>query len=520
MGIVERVHKVVDRCSTYIEDLHIYGVEVLDECLKEARGLLAELEDADLLPTLRKSLAERVVALIRAVDEKKRRLEEGLSVEAPVEAVVYAGSVNYIHVKVRNENSLPCVVEVLAEPAPAVRASPSRLSLRGGEAGVITLAVKGEEKEVRATLNAKWSHGLERRERVAIKLRAEARQPSSATGQPEARQADAGAEPKREAPRPPEAERRLSEAKRELEERQPPPAQERRQQAIEAPPSPNAGVLVRHVFAAVLGALVGRAFPEKVYRDKPVYVQDMPYYVDSERRITYVFEDETNVVVEDRGEYILLRRAKPDELLSWASAKAAKRLIEDFKHAALSALKKANIYPGGVKITEEDLTAEALREVAAARGEDIAKLAERVPPLFKIVARYGGLFKKTGVVVVASCARVDRYAARGFDHERMSLGEALSLLGLKGDEGLLVLASPTGWTPDAVEKARRMGAVLVDLKQGVAYYDEGDQRASAVVAELGLTSSAPYPVDKTLDKMLLEGEIDENTYRQYIRGTA
>ncbi|MEM4445037.1 MAG: hypothetical protein QXJ21_06810 [Thermofilum sp.] len=294
----------------------------------------------------------------------------------------------------------------------------------------------------------------------------------------------------------------------------------------------------KHSLAFVVGALAGRLVPEKKKWEKPVYVLDVPY-VKSEGA-TVILEDPAGVVVEDRGSSLLVRRARLSEVLNSTSRNAARNLIGNFKALAEAAISswrpplREEIELLGVRsrnLTERRV-AELVEEARKRdRKVDREEVEESLPTVF--VAEYS--FGRKGVVrakprlkvYVGTYARLDKLYFHGVDHSPLNLEEALRGLELEEEfrrveecDRIFLLASPTGWSPNAVEQARRIrGAtqlVLVDLKRGEAFYNEADEAVRSLVEHLGF-GAQPVPAPKAsleeLDVALLSGSIDEATYR-------
>ncbi|MEM1522417.1 MAG: hypothetical protein QXU69_05290 [Thermofilaceae archaeon] len=296
--------------------------------------------------------------------------------------------------------------------------------------------------------------------------------------------------------------------------------------------------LGKHSLAFMVGMLAGRLAPERKKWEKPVYVLDVPYV--KREGATVILEDPAGVVVEDRGSSVLVRRARLSEILNSISRDAARNLIGNFKalvEAAISSWRpplREEIELLGVR--SKDLTerrvAELVEEVRR-RGQkvDREEVEEVLPTVF--IAEYS--FGQKGVVrakprlkvYAGAYARLDKLYFHGVDHGPLNLEEALEGLELeeefkKVEEHcrIFLLASPTGWSPNAVEQARRIrGAtqlVLMDLKKGEAFYNEADEAVRSLVEHLGfgvppvLATKAPL---EELDVALLSGSIDEATYR-------
>ncbi|MEM4640670.1 MAG: hypothetical protein QXT93_12420, partial [Thermofilum sp.] len=296
--------------------------------------------------------------------------------------------------------------------------------------------------------------------------------------------------------------------------------------------------LGKHSLAFMVGMLAGRLAPERKKWEKPVYVLDVPYV--KREGVTVILEDPAGVVVEDRGSSLLVRRAKLSEVLNSTSRDAARNLIGNFKALAEAAISswrpplREEIELLGVR--SRNLTERRVAElVEEARKRDRKVDREEVegslPTVF--VAEYS--FGRKGVVrakpklkvYVGAYARLDKLYFHGTDHSPLNLEEALRGLELEEEfrrveecDRIFLLASPTGWSPNAVEQAGRIrGAtqlILVDLKRGEAFYNEADETVRSLVEHLGF-GAQPVPALKApleeLDVALLSGSIDEATYR-------
>lgn len=299
-------------------------------------------------------------------------------------------------------------------------------------------------------------------------------------------------------------------------------------------------ILAKHALAALAGFAVGRMFPEKVEYKKPVYVQGLPHVEQGD--VTVILEDAGAVKVEDTGPYVLVRRARTDEVLSTATLQLSRALVRNFKARMVRHLKSWQpLTDEGEKFElvsekEKDLTsvaAEELRRQAKKVGKDVPleSILESVPPLFVLENGYGygGLLKKALVkVYTGAFSRIDRLYTYGVDSQPAELSEALEALGLEeayrrvGDElAIFILGSPTGWSPASREVARKpsekIKLVLIDLKSGEAYYDQRDPLLRHLVQDL--LGFGPQPVLHSpqlerLDKALLSRTIDYETYRK------
>ena len=278
------------------------------------------------------------------------------------------------------------------------------------------------------------------------------------------------------------------------------------------------------------------AVPETRIYPKRVFVEGLPHV--EGRDVTYILEDPSAVVVDDRWDYVLVRRARVVELVSQTTRKLAKVLIDDFRSRAREGLARGR---EGGRVRERDAGEETLEKIAEAAKKRVEEVAEALPRLFLLEASYGGgLFRRPQLrVYVGAFCRLDRLFFHGVDHEPARLVEALAALGLEEvEDAVVVLGSPTGW--DEESKRRALGGgrlVLIDLKAGVAYcppeladlaaalgfgavplvpYGEEVARLDELLLE-GKTL-VPYGEEVArLDELLLEGKISQEVYLQQIK---
>ncbi len=280
-----------------------------------------------------------------------------------------------------------------------------------------------------------------------------------------------------------------------------------------------------HGLAALIGKWLGERFPERREFPKPVYVEDLPHYVKED--VTIILEDPAAVVEEDRGSYVLVRRAKPAELEHVVTVDAARLLVENFKLAVDSAVRSWSPFPDA-KVSRKEVRASE-KELKAI-SKKVEELRAKLPENFYVEYTFsrGSLGGRTLLKVYAGAySRLRRLHERGRDDEPASLGEAFKGLELPTPSGehsvVYVFASPTGWDGASILQARSISGpalyVLVNLKTGEAYYNAGEQLAARLAEELQrLLGHGGPPVysEEVLkyDRMLLRGEISEEFYRR------
>lgn len=118
--------------------------------------------------------------------------------------------------------------------------------------------------------------------------------------------------------------------------------------------------------------------------------------------------------------------------------------------------------------------------------------------------------------------RRDRLESRGVDHEPADLGEVVrELKPEKYLKNIIILASPTGWTPQFIEQAVRSNNIaLINLKTGEAFRAPVEMCIDDLTNSLGCaTAIMRYGIVTTLpewveeyDMQLVSGTIDEKTY--------
>ncbi|MEM4897130.1 MAG: hypothetical protein QXR18_02830 [Pyrobaculum sp.] len=245
----------------------------------------------------------------------------------------------------------------------------------------------------------------------------------------------------------------------------------------------------KHALAVAVGYFIGKRMAEPKAMEKPVYAaSDVPYV--RHGGITYVLADPLEVVVEDKGKFLYLRRARPAEILSEITAKAAERLTNDFRQRFLKAYSSWRIKE---EIRNRGLVLKAKRGVV------------------------GGVS-----ILAAVYLRRDRLESRGVDHEPADLGEVVRELNLeKYLKNIIILASPTGWTPQSIEQAVRSNNIaLINLKTGEAFHapvekciDDLANPPGCATATMGygIVTTLPEGVEE-YDMQLVSGTIDEKTY--------
>jgi hypothetical protein len=304
----------------------------------------------------------------------------------------------------------------------------------------------------------------------------------------------------------------------------------------ELPPSPQPSVdlesllsqAAAHTIAAFAGKLLGERFPEKREFPKPVIVQDLPFHVQEE--VTIVLEDPAAVVEDDRGSYVLVRKAEPAELEHVVTAETARALVDNFKLAVESALRSWKPFPEAeVSRRERKASEDELKELSKKRKVKVEELEEGLPVNFYIEYTFstGGIRKKTLLKVYAgSYSRLSELSERGRDDKPVDVGGAVKELELpepaEEHPTAYLLASPTGWDPSSRKLAEGSSNplyILVNLKTGELYYNKRELLASGLAEELrralGHTGPPVYSEELlNLDKRLLKGEISEEFYEK------
>jgi hypothetical protein len=287
-------------------------------------------------------------------------------------------------------------------------------------------------------------------------------------------------------------------------------------------------VIAKHVIAAFLGKLIGEHFPERKEYRKPVYVEGLPY--EKRGEITVIFEDPLAVVEEDRGDYVLIRKAKIAELEHVVTAEAARRLMENFRVALDSLMSIWRPFPEARLSRRECAFYESLKGIAKKEKRSIEEISKVLPVNFYIeyTIHRGRISKKTLLKVYAgACSRTEILLDRGKDDKPMSIADALSYLGLSVPTeypAVFLLASPTGWDPSAVNMARGTSGkvlyILVDLKTGEIYHNQQEDISRSIFRALseimGYTAEPLVPGEEIskLDEMLLSGAITEEEYKE------
>lgn len=285
----------------------------------------------------------------------------------------------------------------------------------------------------------------------------------------------------------------------------------------------------KHFLTGLAGYIAGRFFKEKVEYPKPVYVEGVPYATKED--VTVIFSDRMSVVEEDMGDYILIRKASLEEVVRAVTAGGAKNLLGDFRVRVQSKLEswRPPFAPDSRLEWRQILSPEdSVRELARELRVDPKKV-EELPGNFCLEYDYrepGLLGKSLLKVYVGGCARLKKLHLEGRDSKALTIDEALEELGLKDlktkERVVLVLASPTGWSPTSLETARSISGktlyLLVDLKTGEMYYNRDESLLVNLASEL---ASRPAPLPLTddvvrLDRELLDGKIPEEFYRKKI----
>ncbi|MGC9051947.1 hypothetical protein [Pyrobaculum sp.] len=501
--VVSRIYEICPEADDLVElrrMVSITGPSYLDKCERELKAALNELLPK-VVPSLRGKIREDILRRFHNVmRELKSKAEPRVDVKVVPEealegeelvAIVDNKSLVNLKVRLKAEGALKKEVEIDV-PAGRSRSVSLGTPSKSGKV-VVTWRAEGGGRELAGEAEAVVSP-RPKEEQVA-------KPPEPAAPKPP--------------PPPPAPPPQPSAA-------QPAPPPQRRQAGGGLDVGELLNLAARHALAAAVGLLAGRAIPEVRKVEKPVYVRDLPHFV--EGGVTYILQRPTSVVWEDMGDYVVVRRASPSELMSLVTAKAARRLTDDFLTRVETILPGLR---GGGKLDVKDLSEEVAEELAeeeAKRGRkvDAGELAGHLPRLFVAEVKYGGgLLRRPSAVVVAGCfSRLERLYWRGVDHEPAALREALEALGVKIEKDrLYIMASPTGWDPNSIEMARRMGNVaLINLKTGEAYYGEGE--IAEFVNALGYGVLPAVLDDKivALDRQLLSGNISEEQYKAMARG--
>jgi len=334
------------------------------------------------------------------------------------------------------------------------------------------------------------------------------------------------------------------------------PAEEKVEERLEEGPRPAAeevrldveGLVssaAAHALAALGGYLLGRKLGEVRRYSKPVLVQgDLLWSkitTPEGEEATVILEHPAAVVVEDRGEYVQVRRAEVRELLASTDRRLARRLQAEFVDRAEAVLRdwspptlaeRAQVSVKRLNLSEREL--EELREELKRAGLKLDEDAARELPdnvLLEVAYRTGRALKRTEYrVYVLAYSRLRQLYFSGVDHRPMSLAEALEVVRgrVEGSgRGVLVLASPTGWDPQSVEEVRSrppsgLSLVLVDLKTGEVYRGPADPAVDELVNLLARGRLAlPPPREREeeverLVELLLSGRLSEEAFWEYV----
>jgi len=454
----------VGECGDPEVAFEVGGLEGVRECERRLKELLREAYGEAGGEWAR----EEVRAALRKVQAFLREAENpSIEVEAPGEVAV--GEKFAVYVK--NSSPVPCVVEV------DVQGHKRSVKLGRYERALVGYFEGEEEGVVLIRAVATWDTG----KRAAAEARVEVARPKApppppppappAPSQPPPAQSS---EPRREAPPAPPPEPPRVE-----------PPQPGGGQAIDV--EELVGEVFKHGLAAFVGYLVGRLKPEVKKFEKPVFVDPSVPYVRGEG-VTYVVADRGEVVVEDLGQHLYVRRARPAEVVAQISRRAAERLLEDLRQRVYAAFRNAHV-----------------------------KVRSEKPPAFVAEVKSRRLLGRAVAVVVGFC-RPDRLAAREVDHEPADVGEVVKEFELEKHlrRGVpLILASPTGWTPSSVEYASSRNIALINLKTGEVY---GGGEAVELAKSLGYgVAAAPVATSEICDEMLVEGQVDYQTYLALVR---
>ena len=287
--------------------------------------------------------------------------------------------------------------------------------------------------------------------------------------------------------------------------------------------------------SAFLGYMVGsKLVPETKKMPKPVYIQDdlrwTTKIVENEE-ITIIFENPESIVVEDRGDYIQIRRATVPEIVATTTPRLAWILEREFINWIKGASK--HLYElGSVKVSEPKPLVDFVEIVEkeskkSGVSTDKEKLKTIPSNLYTIITIGGGLLKKPRVkIYVFVLSRLDRLYRSGVDHQPLSLSEAMEMSREAkinyGEDTVFVFASPSGWDPQSISEAKRdpdphRHIVLVDLKTGEVFYNDSKSFLRKIVDRMFYGySPALIPVDSDeVDKyasLLLDGIIDEKMF--------
>ncbi|RSN75573.1 MAG: hypothetical protein DSO07_12910 [Thermoproteota archaeon] len=295
--------------------------------------------------------------------------------------------------------------------------------------------------------------------------------------------------------------------------------------------------IAKHMIAAWIGKIIGEKHPEVREYPKPVLVQNVPFEKLEDK--TVILEDPSGVMIEDKGDYVLVRRPRRSEILHYISMTAARELMGDFRLQVRSALSSWRPCGDRAKpsIREKNLSKDAIKrilDIARKKNPNITPkmLDEELPKNFVVRCEYreGRIFRRVRLKVYAGAyARLENLYFNGVDYAPLTLREAVESLGLskvaseKADyDIILLLASPNGWDPSSIETAKkhmgRLSVILINLKTGEAYYNEENSLVSQLADKLGFISEPVLLNEaiKRLDMLLLRGDIDSDTYLREI----
>jgi len=305
------------------------------------------------------------------------------------------------------------------------------------------------------------------------------------------------------------------------------------------------GTITKGVLAAAAGAYLGKMFPEIKRYDKPVLIQDLVWSkvkTAEGEEVTAILEHPVVTVIEDKGKYILIRRAKVTELLASTDRKLAKRLQTEFISRAEDTLKSWNppaLREGiHVSIKKLDIGREELRKLEKELRRAGLRLDERIvdelPRNLLLEASYktGKIIKRTKYrVYVLAYSRLGQLYFNEVDHKPMSLAEAQDAVEgriKKGARGVLIYASPTGWDPQSTQEVKirsspSLQLVLINLKTGEVHTGLSNpvvDELAALLARGGLEISPPSREDEKelekLNELLLSGKLSEKEYRRQL----
>ena len=279
------------------------------------------------------------------------------------------------------------------------------------------------------------------------------------------------------------------------------------------------------------GKISAHIFRPKRKVVKPVVVSGLNY-IEGKDKALAILEHPMAVTREDRGDYILFRRATVDEMLAAVSASAAKTLQIYFAEKLRSAL--ARWEPpvpdsGQVKMRVERVDVRAkIKSMCKELGLEVdegklSKLPEN--PAMTWEWRRGMLRRKEYEVRAYLLSRLEELYFYNYDNKPMSLGDLEPLIPEEEPDHHLVIiaASPTGWDARAREFAQshdrpRVHLILVDLKTLETYYNPTKTvlaNLAAKITEGERTLIVPPEAEgelEKLDALLAKGRISVKTY--------